>query len=716
MKKGFIYISILAAAVLASCVKNPVGERTLSGTGEKTPIDVNLMAAADNNSTGTKAAGREFVQGDQFVAYLRHVTWNGGTSDARNLVDADKSPVLVTFTKGSAAMATFGGSDITPIGTNVALGLNSGNTKQTSDLTASPALYWDDFSNSASADTDLRTSGHYLESFYGYCYNGSPAYGDADSSISTPLVETTGVLGWTVLADQSTSDAFKHSDLLWSAEQEPVAYNHAKDRPGLVLPFTHAMSKVTVVVKCGDGFEADATKNFGSAVVTLKGMNKSVSLTAPTMNVATFETNGDVIMQKLSEGAEDKQRSFNALVAPTLLKEGKEFITINGIDGNNYKLVLSDAVIDAKEGEPAETKADAWSTKLVAHDLTEFVPSTPAGYTVDNGGITRPGVNYLITVTINKQEITVKATITNWENVTAEGVGEIQFNGDITGKGSIATELQTNGFAIYQSGVNTSADPIVPSGYSQASVWSYTGEPAAWTATPKIYWPNGADKFYFRALSGYDPANAFNMSQDRDVLWATTQAHEGPDPDHPALTFAEGDPIAPRTGDVPLVFYHPMTKVTVNLVDANKDTPLPEDVEADDYDNPLNPRLDLTEATVHVTNIATTGKIELHEGNITPGDAANRTQIATYADKSSINIPQTITDDAALIVTLNNGATYKLQLNTCIDADEDPITEWVRGKHYTYTITLSKESITFRALIKDWIETTGGGNANLEWD
>lgn len=676
MRKLLIYTA--AALLLLSCSKERTG--TLSDTGEKTPLQVGLAVQAGGGSVTTKAADMDFASGDKFVAYLRHVTWNGTDGDRTN-VAADQAPQLVTFTKGSTAMGAYTGSDIIPIGTGVALGMTSGNTKIATDLTPDHALYWDDFSNSASAATDLRTSGHYLESFYGYCYNGGTP--------STDLAESTGVLGWTVATNQSIG--FTSSDLLWSAEQRPISYAHAKDRAGLVIPFTHAMSKVTISIVCDTekGFAADKN-NFDGASVVLKNMNTVTSLTAPTATVTATGTPADITMKPNTEGAANTAKSFSAIIPQNTFSNGLDFAALNNIDGNNYKLVLSDAMMDTES-------AKDWASKLT-------------GYTsVTKSGTTQPGVHYMVTVTIGKQGITVSATITNWENVTAEGVGVIQFDNDITTTGNLDLKvLQDSGFDVYQS---ANVDPRV---YNKVTSYSYTGEPKKWTRTNEIYWPNGADRFYFRALSPKDATT--DMAFGSDVLWATTEAHKGPNPDDPALIYAEGAPIAPRTGDVPLVFYHPMTKVTINLVDANAETELPDGVEADDYTNPLNPRLDLSGATVHVTNIATTGTIELHEGNITPGDAANRTQIATYADKSSINIPQTITDDADLIVTLNNGATYKLQLNTCIDADEDPITEWVRGKHYTYTITLSKEAITFRAMIKDWIETTGGGNANLEWD
>ena len=137
-------------------------------------------------------------------------------------------------------------------------------------------LYWDDFSESTDDGAkDLRTDGHGLQSFYGYCYNGGTP--------STDLVDATGVLGWTTDVDQTAEGDMKKNDLLWSSTQALVTYQHAKEnRSGLEIPYTHAMSKFTIVVVAGEGFKAgdlDATS------VTLDGMNLTGTFTAPTATV-----------------------------------------------------------------------------------------------------------------------------------------------------------------------------------------------------------------------------------------------------------------------------------------------------------------------------------------------------------------------------------------------------------------------------------------------
>ncbi|MBQ0022825.1 MAG: fimbrillin family protein [Prevotellaceae bacterium] len=733
---------------LASCSDEVVDTTDYLNGKEKTPIAVTALMDASNNAKQTRAVDMEFEKDDKLIAYLRHITWDGTTNGTRESVTADHAPQLVTFTKGSTAMTAYSGDEIYPIGINPTtlnengVGLTSSNTQQTEDLIASPTLYWDDFSNSATDATDLRTVDHYLESYYGYCYNGGTP--------TTALTEATGVLGWTVATNQSTG--FKTSDLLWSYEQTPVAYSHAAGRDGLVIPYTHAMSKVTIEVVCEDGFDSNATKNFGSATVTLNQMNTVTSLTAPTATATVGTTPADIQMQKGTPEA--KKCSFSAIIAPTLFKAGNDLATITGVDGNKYTIPLTDAVLTT-----ATTPAKAWSTQLAAAKVddaaaTSVTAYAASGYTATDGGITKPGVNYLITVTINKQEITVQAIIKNWDEVSATGVGVIQFANDFTDKtGEIAAELQDNGFDLYKS-ANT--DPAVYGMTATTYTYDKDADPK-WTRNNEIYWPNATDKFFFRALSGATPDDentddkneSLSMENGKDVLWGTTSAHKGPQAIEPfTVTYDEGAAIAPRTGDVPLTFYHPMAKITINLEDENKSATVEgwevNDVKYLDYSNPLNPRINLAGAKVQITNMAKGGTIDLHTGNITPDDVSekmlgddtgnnpyklNGTENTITTDwlNGYVVTPQDIADNAMLIVTLADGTTYKTQLNTCtvtatttgtatLHPVNDVISRWNRGVSYTYTIIISREKISFRALIENWDKIEGGGKATLEWD
>ena len=641
----------------------------------------------------------------------------------------------MTFTKGTTACDEYSGSDITPIGTNQALGLSSENTMQTSDLTAIPALYWDDFSR-ASIDSeaegafDIRTSGHYLQSYYGYCFNGGEGENNEKGNtvignISAALVEETGVLGWKVPYDQTTQTSLTGCDLLWSAEQTPIQYAHGSQNNGgahgtLVLPYTHAMSMVTVDVVAKDGFSAGALNN---TWVELQGMNKTATFTAPTLTISdagtgTDEKPGLVKMYKetpTSDTESNPKCTFKALVVPnTSLSQGALFLKIFDADGNNYDLKITSSILTS------------WTSGLKDSKM-------------------QSGYNYHLTVTINKVGMDVQSTLSDWKTVEAVGEGDIQFpEDDVTEiytttdgagnpTGSKVDFSTTEGKQL--ANFNTSSSfSLYTKGTSESDVYAYattstytqgTGSTKYWKNDPEIYWPNDHDKFYFRALAiynapaedgsyniqAYTPTSSNTVTQATDYVWATTPAHKVKKTDGSGeATYAKSAAITPRTGDVPLAFEHVMSKITVKLATSTA---------AD--------AVDLSSALLSISKLVDSGTISIEDGTITGGSIAD-TPISEFCPSGQMlegktvlenytMIPQQITDDAIMTIKLADGTTYKLQLNTCVQDDTTaPITAWLRGIHYTYTITLTKEAISFRVMIKNWDEKKGSGNANLDWD
>lgn len=739
MLKKVLYI--LSIAALTACDDSVVSDNPFLNGVEKTPIETSALLDV-SSSESTRAANKDFAQGDKLLAYLRHVTWDGNSSGDRTPVTVNNSPTLVTFTKGTTACDEYSGSDITPIGTNQALGLSSRNTKQTSDLTAIPALYWDDFSR-ASTDSevegayDIRTSGHYLQSYYGYCFNGGEGEDNAEGAtipgnISQALDEATGVLGWTVPYDQTATDALQHSDLLWSAEQTPIAYQRgssASDGHGtLVIPYTHAMSMVTVEVIGKDGFTTGALDN---TWLELQGMNRTCTLTAPTMTIsdAGKGSGTDAGKVKMCKGTPttfegNPSCTYQAIVVPgTALSEGLLFLKINNADGNNYNVSINSRILIS------------WNDGLTTTDEKKTI---------------KPGYNYKLTVTINKVGVDVQSTLSDWKTVKAEGEGDIQFEdedvkdiytttdegGDPSGSPvdfsttegkQLANFNVGSTFTLYQKGTGE-ADT-----YTNVTTSTYNQDASSkkyWSNSPEIYWPNGQAQFYFRALAIYNtPATdgSYNIAaypaatdnpviQGTDYVWATTPAHKVKKTGSTdLLSYAKSAAISPRTGDVPLAFEHVMSKITVKLATPTSDSGTPADA------------VELSGALISISKLATSGTIHVENGTITTGakqdspinefcpsgqQAENKTTLDNYTV-----IPQTIFDDAVLTIKLADGTTYKLQLNTCVQDDTTaPITAWLRGIHYTYTITLTKEAISFRVMIKNWDEKTGSGNANLDWD
>ncbi len=728
--KNIYYIG--AALLLAGCSNETelTKSDTLSG-GEKTPLTIAASLGTGNGLT--RAAGNDFAEGDQLLAYIRHINnTNASAITDYTSITADQAPRLVTFTKGSADMADADAND---------------NIKETTNLTVSytstgssnvTALYWDDFSQSDDTpsdgygDKDLRTANHGLQSYYGYCYNGGTP--------TTTLVPETGELGWTVQTDQTVKDAnnvatnFLHSDLLWSPAQTAVNYAHTDSRTGahgtLTIPYTHAMSEMTVIViaKSEDGFKSG--NQLADTKLTLKSMNTVATLTAPTAEY----TSGTAADIKMLPGAytSGTTRTYTAIIAPgTKLKVDNHLLDIVDVEDNDYKVYVTGAMLTS----------DAW-----ADNPSTAATEGPLTDTDDKSYInTLPGVNYQLTVTVQKAQVDTKATLANWFTLPATGTGVIQLDENADDNASITVDdsginsttphyvnitsiddkfQNTSDFTLYwaKSETANALAAEAPDSYTYATISAFDKSNDVWNNTPTLYWPNANDNYYFRALAKYKGKDSNDniliedvgesvvtdvsqgtIADGHDIIWGTTALHKGKNDKE----YKAGQAIPPRVGGVPIAFDHAMSKISVNLATTNSDTP-----------TAYNSNVSLSGATIAISNLYISGTIATKDGIITPASSVTADAISNQAAPLSeyIVIPQTISDDAIMTITLSDGTTYKKQLNTCKDSSNAAITSWVRGTHYTYTITLEKEKITFRVLIKDWEEKTGSGNANLEWD
>lgn len=605
-KRDIVYIGM--ALLLAGCSSDDSLSDTLSG-GEKTPLLLDTSLNTQLNLT--RAVNGSFADTDELLVYIRHTV--GTTKGSYTPVSADQAPKLISF-----------------------------------KFAEQPVLYWDDFSNSSSADTDLRTSGHALQSYYGYCYNGGTP--------STALDEVTGTLGWT-LGNQSTAAAVQHADLLWSIEQEAVPYSHAKSELGsLTVPYTHAMSEVTVTLHTDNTFAASPLTNTS---LTLQDVLTEAAVNAPEGEI-TSTTSANIAMFGGSYTS-GSMRNYTAVIAPgTTLEVGKELLRITDVEGNNYSLTVTADML----------KTTAWAD----------------GYTDDQSSIVaKSGVNYHLDITVSKTAVTVQASLTDWVTVNANGEGDIIFNNDIkvfTVEGNGIDFEDGASFRLYWK------ESAATANYSLATTSTYDATEKVWSNTPAIYWPNGTDKFFFRALTNN---TGTDVNQGEDVLWGTTAKH---------ASLETGVAIAPRTGNVPMAFEHAMSKIKFVLETATGDA-----------------AVDLTNATVSVSNLYTSGTISIEDGSITTAIAKEPLAISSLSENTDVVVvPQTIDNNAIVTITLNDGTTYRLQLNLCKDSDNAVIGEWKRGEHYTYTIHIEKEQVSFRAMILDWEEKTGSGEANLEWD
>ena len=634
------FILSLSALMLAGCAGDEVVNNS-SSTDERLPL--RLEATLSGNRPVTRAVGSEFETGDVLYSYVQHVYKDG------------KNYTQVTGIE--ASLVEFKNPTVDEV---------DGNTY---NLTPGTALYWDDFSKSSDdGASDLRKDNHGLRSYYGYCYNGTEI-------TSGVLIKDTGVLTWSTTANQSTAVALKKNDLLWSKTQDPVTYNHARDAHGTItVPYTHAMSKFTIVVEAKDGFkEGDLEKT----VVTLNDVSKDGEFNAPEGKVTASGTTNVTMCPDGNTNA--TTRTYQAVTVPhTKLEKDKVLATITDAGGNNYEIIITEKMLEAAN----------WGNGLTSDE-------------------TKSGVNYLLNVKLNKQAISVSATLADWIPVTATGEGEIQFSADIKDKGNNDTNLKKNdSFSLWRAKKVGDTTPAEADFGTKATIYSYDGESFSVSSTSDpIYWPNKDDSYFFRALAYQTSEHTLlevtstEAKQGTDLLWATTPAHE---------TYEAGAAIAPRTGTVPLSFEHAMSKVIITL--ATKE----------DTDDPAY--VNLSNATIELTNLSTSGTIALIDGKINAADAVASAFDDGNSGDIKMMIPQKL-DNAKLVINLHDGATnatsttYSLSLKDCIDdKTKVKIGEWLRGNQYSYTITITKEEVKFRAMIQKWTENYGSGEAKLDWD
>lgn len=624
------------AALAAGCSNEPTID-TLSPDGTPTPL---VVSATLNDAPQSRAHDKTFEAGDQLLTYIRHVVDNG--SGNYTSIAADQAPRLVTLKV-----------NMTP---------EDPNTDKTSDLTIDGGLYWDDFNDSSDPKTDLRTANHYLQSFYGYCYNGGTP--------STALDAATGVLSWS-LPQNFDESAMKSNDLLWSPTQPVITYKHdAGTRGTLTVPYTHAMSKFTIVVTGGEGF---AVGDLDATTATLQNMLKEATFTAPNGGYAPTADTWATVGMYLA-GKSGLTNTYTALAIPgRMLTKGETLVVIDKADGNKYEIKLTKAILGA------------WGAQL-------------------DGGKTLPGVNYQLTVTINKQKIEVIAKITDWTDVLATGDAEIKFDSDITDSDITDSGIVGDTF--------TEGDKIDifhnPARASLTHTTTSTLTAGTWVNDPQIYWENGSTAYYFRALTEYNRASgkyvtvsgSNAIAETHDLLWGTTAEH---------IPYSKGAAINPRTGDVPLEFSHVMSKITMKLATPAGDAGVV-----------------LDGALITINGLHTDGTVNITDGSITPGSTiGNITEFASathlVSGKTSLDnyvvVPQTLGDEIILKIRLANNTTYSITLNTCcVEGTSTPITAWEQGNHYIYTIGVAKEGIKLIALVKKWKEVLGSGDATLDWD
>lgn len=693
------YLYIASLAFLIACSSEE--QVTTNADINKEPDNGEIMLSADIGSQ--KAATRTFT--DDHQAFTQNTqlalqisgTWTG------------HSPVSVVQT------------------TTATVGTETSSGSKISSLTCNPIRYWEDY---GSSDADNATTGR---------TEGLTIYGAAINGKTTaPTVSDYTALSWTLPTDQtSTNNTPADKDLLITNNVKlgtgDGTYKFDNRNDGKLLEFTHALSKITVNLLAGDGFDGSFS---ATPEVKLTSNDASTSIaewayTTGTVNI----TNGTVS----SQGTPAVITMYQATTVTTGYTVTKEALVMPG-----SKFTSDNAII-------VRIKVADNIYYIKAKNIRDAINSTSHPTTVD---LTEPGKNYVINVRVNQTGVKVTATVTNWTDVSAAQVAPVI---NISGSyGTLAEALDDETFSFYRStslnsGYSTTPASLLENNfYAQESAITKSGD--NWTMSPQLYWPDHKTHYQFRGVWPQTvtttgdgiltsprvekithSATEYQVIKVKNEKYVSRQfpsdlqiarpeiAEEiqctNSEPGH-TKTYLYSGGICATEGTITLNFRYMMSQVEVELTTT---------------DNALNDAVTLTNAKVELINVHNTGYVKLGDRGVifTDADAvANYTldpitdnTVENYTNKRlSAIIPQALTYDsnnplAATNVKFRITIYHDGDTNTIDDiyeADINPILQqgssslvapdgvWKSGYHYKYKLKLSKTKVQVTATLAKW--------------
>lgn len=430
------------------------------------------------------------------------------------------------------------------------------------------------------------------------------------------------------------------------------------------MKFYHAMSKITIQIKAGDGFKADGNDFVlkDNTVDKLIGFNTRGLFNIKDGEFQLIHTNDAVITKipctKTANSQGNPYYTLEALAIPNIHEfmssqkdehgvslgkkddfsrfvEGSTTVMMEiTVDDNTYK-ITSGALYNAlmtrdNEGNITDTPVTNATRKT---DNDTYVPL-------------EAGKNYVFTFTIGKQKIDhITAKLADWENVEAKE----QFPSNAYVNVSVKTNegAQVTGsptFALYRApgtlyngaatvdGYNNYEDYNWEKGYEKStSLAEKTSSSGVYTT--EWYWPNNNTFYHFRTISpsneaiqGNDATTYVNIAggtliqvdetpaSAKDYIWGAPFKTTSPTPDGYSFetgfcnntTKSDGQlykAIGATEKEITLIQHHMTSQVFVYL--ANDETVAAEN------------RVNLTGATVELVNIAQSAKLYLGNGLVT---------------------------------------------------------------------------------------------------
>ena len=622
--------------------------------------------------------------------------------------------------------------------TTATVGAETSSGSKHNSLTCIPLLYWDDYGSADPANaTTGRTEGLTI---YGAAINGKTI---------APSVSDWTALSCTLPANQTASESTPaDKDLLISnnikAGTDDGTYKFDSRASGKLLEFTHALSKITVNLNANNGFTDGVFASDPEVKLTSNNASTSYAewaYTTGTINITT--------------GAVSSQAN------PAVITMWQAVSAPDGYDITKEALIIPGSQFSADDAIIARINADGNIYYVTAEKIRTAISASHAS---EGAYSTEAGKNYIINVTVNKTDIVVTATVANWTNISADEVAPvINVSGDLGGSAVISADKT---FSFYRSSsplinLGYSYDESLKENnyYKEESVLGYTHSTNTWTMSPVLYWPNHNTHYQFRAVW---PRTVTTTTGDEDKPRVVKEVPDGYTseyqlikvhneaytPDHfPSdLMIARPDVpngyqncgnnevghqkvnlytngICAREGTINLKFKYMMAQVEVILTTTDTD-----------YD-----KVKLDGAIVELVNVHKTGSVKLGDMEIITTGVKSATPVPatdTFGDYTldynststhyhSAIVPQPLTFSTPLA---DGNLKFRIKImNAAGDAVDDiyyadikpisvkvtgssdaaaPVTNWESGKHYVYTLHLSKTEIKVTATLANWTEVT----------
>lgn len=456
------------------------------------------------------------------------------------------------------------------------------------------------------------------------------------------------------------------------------------------LIFYHALTKITINLVEGKGFDHSSTSDFD---IDEPGVILNGSKLSGTFDVAQGEFTSQAesaTAVTMARGAKTATGyTLEALVMPGRnLSETLDNAVTFSIDKN--KFTVSNATLLKALRDKTDNGIDSDWTTMEA------------------------GKNYVFTFTIKMTDIKVTATVAPWENVEAEEhAPKININEVY---GHTASQDECNDFNDLNQGFDFYRSTSVSTGYDDKSTVSYAD--SKYTMSPQLYWPNHETHYFFRSVypAGTTVADskiavsngAYNSETSPSNLMLGYPRNTDGTADEACKVHSETQGICATEGDIRMNFQYAMSQVEVKLT-TNTDEGATNAVVLD------------ANTTIEVLGGYSGGTIALADGTATGTTQATFVLHREASDSEfkfhDIVLPQELTNLKFKITVKDSDNKYDSYEATIADIEVTPtggtkgkITKWEPGKKYVYSLYITKTGIKITATLKDWIEVKSEGN------